>query len=184
MKVPAQQSSCVVLSAIFFSTTVSSQDSIKYLEDLNAEILYLHHTQWPSRSMCWSLQRINSGHTTVIPRRTLTGSVRLKSYRVFQPNETTGCPPCAHERPAYTNHPKMCTIPLSAFYYRSTHLWSNHWITIYHRIYYSSIWQGCKLQKQVTTFIQLEDKPGMELPPNIVSKSPWNRTRPLAVLLL
>ena len=43
--VPAQQSSCVVLSAIFFSTTVSSQDSIKYLEDLNAEILYLHHTQ-------------------------------------------------------------------------------------------------------------------------------------------
>ena len=147
-------------------------------------ILYLHHTQWPSRSMCWSLQRINSGHTTVIPRRTLTGSVRLKSFRVFQPNETTGCPPCAHERPAYTNHPKMCTIPLSAFYYRSTHLWSNHWITIYHRIYYSSIWQGCKLQKQVTTFIQLEDKPVMELPPNIASKSPWNRTRPLAVLLL
>ena len=63
MKVPAQQSSCVVLSAIFFSTTVSSQDSIKYLEDLNAEILYLHHTQWPSRSMCWSSQRINFGHT-------------------------------------------------------------------------------------------------------------------------
>ena len=26
-------------------------------------ILYLHHTQWPSRSMCWSLQRINFGHT-------------------------------------------------------------------------------------------------------------------------
>ena len=137
-------------------------------------ILYLHHTQWPSRSMCWSSQRINFGHT----------------YGYTAPDAHWFCEnsrrmlTCAHERPAYTNHPKMCTIPLSAFYYRSTHLWSNHWITIYHRIYYSSIWQGCKLQKQVTTFIQLEDKPGMEFPPNIASKSPWNRTRPLAVLLL
>jgi hypothetical protein len=169
MKVPAQQSSCVVLSAIFFSTTISSQDSIKYLEDLDAErfCIFITHSDHPGR--CVGARSVLTLDTlTVIPRRTLTGSVRLKSYRVFQPNETTGCPPCAHERPAYTNHPKMCTIPLSAFYYRSTHLWSNHWITIYHRIYYSSIWQGCKLQQQVTTFIQLEDKPGMELPPNIV----------------
>jgi hypothetical protein len=81
-------------------------------------ILYLHHTQWPSRSMCWSSQRINFGHTYGYTAPDAhTGSVRLKSYRVFQPNETTGCPPCAHERPAYTNHPKMCTIPLSTFYY-------------------------------------------------------------------
>ena len=53
MKVPAQQSSCVVLSAIFFSTTISSQDSIKYLEDLDAER--------------WLNDFVSSSHTVTIP---------------------------------------------------------------------------------------------------------------------
>ena len=55
MKVPAQQSSCVVLSAIFFSTTISSQDSIKYLEDLDAGrfCIFITHSDHPGRCVGW-----------------------------------------------------------------------------------------------------------------------------------
>ena len=69
-------------------------------------ILYLHHTQWPSRSMCWSLQRINSGHTygytapdahwlrafKILPRiptewNNRVPSLRARKARLYQPSK-------------------------------------------------------------------------------------------------
>ena len=67
------------------------------------------------RSGCWTRSVLTLDTLAVIPRRTLTGSVRLKSYRVFQPNETTGCPPARTKGPPIPTIQRCVPFPCQRF---------------------------------------------------------------------